>query len=462
MVLNPSPSQRELRGHRPIVVCRVAAATFALGLGVAFASGSAVAYADAPSSSETSAADSDSSSGPAKQREASADAKTDSDSSSDSGDAAAPDDAAEPEADATADPESVALVSDSAAPAVAMADQEPNSWAVAVNKVSVRLAGLFGFLPPELTGGNESPPLRTVLEQGFAALRRTFLTGLPNEAPTARPGQVYQFLSGEVIGDLRAFDLNGQRLTYTVIHDGVHGEGAVNPNGTFIYTPTPEMARTGGADSFVVTIDDGTLLPGGGTTTGMTVVPVSVRIAPALGGSWRGYDIVNFDGEDVTITKISGNVDWYRGAGVGHVIKENARFDFHVAEVDTKYNDVYIELTSKSGQVYTVSAKVPHHYTSEKPSTGCATTGQAGHHLQLRGRGVEHPISDGVPRSHLEDGADLHCDRGRSELLLADEARDGLLHVGWMLADGIDTADSAHHADGAEGSDNGRVGRRQH
>ena len=72
-----------------------------------------------------------------------------------------------------------------------------------------------------------------------------------------------------VSGRIRAYDQDGDPLTFAKGSDPVNGTVVVNPDGSYTYTPKPGYT---GADSFTVTVSDGK----GGTAT----IPVSVTITP--------------------------------------------------------------------------------------------------------------------------------------------------------------------------------------
>ena len=65
-----------------------------------------------------------------------------------------------------------------------------------------------------------------------------------------------QSLDGVISGTLNPAQPDGYTLTYTVGRPPTRGSVAVNPNGTFDYTPDSDFATLGGTDTFTVTADD--------------------------------------------------------------------------------------------------------------------------------------------------------------------------------------------------------------
>jgi len=82
-----------------------------------------------------------------------------------------------------------------------------------------------------------------------------------------------------VSGDLKAQDADGDPLTYRVVQTPGDGSVVVNPDGTFVYTPSRELLATGGTDVFIVETGDvgnhlhlpNIFTPGFGRTTTTTV-----------------------------------------------------------------------------------------------------------------------------------------------------------------------------------------------
>ncbi|BBY64626.1 Ig-like domain-containing protein [Mycolicibacterium helvum] len=84
-------------------------------------------------------------------------------------------------------------------------------------------------------------------------VRRTFF----NEAPTVSPVQITGQTTGPITGSIGATDPEGDRLVYKVTQQAHYGTVALNPDGTYTYTPTPggQCSNTC-IDSFTVAATD--------------------------------------------------------------------------------------------------------------------------------------------------------------------------------------------------------------
>ena len=76
-----------------------------------------------------------------------------------------------------------------------------------------------------------------------------------NQTPTAKPVLTSQ-TNPVITGTIAGFDPNGDRLAYTVTQAPAGGSVAVDSAGNFTYTANPELAATGGADTFVFQVRD--------------------------------------------------------------------------------------------------------------------------------------------------------------------------------------------------------------
>lgn len=243
--------------------------------------------------------------------------------------------------------------------------RKPTSFQVAMDNLAFTFARILGYTP-DTPGG--LPTWRTFIEQVFAGWRRVLFAGSENEAPTAKPVQLHQFQTGEIIGDLAAYDHNGDRLTYRVVQGPAGGRVILNANGTYGYIPDPDFAKVGGTDTFAVEINDNRTLPG------LTTVQVTVNVAPTLGRS-RGYDLDNLSTHDVTIYLITLDSKDYHGPGVGHIIKAATNMRFEVTEYFMSRTDVAIWMKTGTGIEYIAHPVVPAQTDSDKPSISCAASG---------------------------------------------------------------------------------------
>lgn len=136
-------------------------------------------------------------------------------------------------------------------------------------------------------------------------------------------------------GPLNVVDAERDPLSFTVTKAPIYGTVVINPDGTFAYTPSPQLAAGGGADEFVAdVVDQGFHLHGllavfknnlghtqPGNNVGISVgavlkntvvdtidvgdVPVAVAVSP---DSDTVY-VANFDDDTVSVIDTStGNV----------------------------------------------------------------------------------------------------------------------------------------------------------
>ncbi|PND58205.1 hypothetical protein CRM90_09540 [Mycobacterium sp. ENV421] len=308
-----------------ILVPRLAAAAFAVGVGLAIGSACATASADTPDSS-SSAARTSVGHGPAKPR-ARAAATTPS--------AAKTATAATARAARLTPPSAVA----SSTPTRKL--RAPSQLRIDVDILAANVASLLGYAPnPANTGGVGAVlPLRTMLFDAIDAVRRATDRSAVNAVPALHPRAVYEFVTGEVIGDLVPSDPNGDKLTYRVAQGPANGTLTINPNGTYYYKPTNDFAESGGVDTFTVVADDG--------QNGLTVVPVNVTVRPTLGVTerfwFRNYTLapLKFNGY------AGGTGDLDGGPAVGTVIMPGgeASWDvnwylFRVGDIVTNFGTV--------------------------------------------------------------------------------------------------------------------------
>jgi YVTN family beta-propeller protein len=180
--------------------------------------------------------------------------------------------------------------------------------AVAQN-VLTRIALAFAGLTPAPAPGAPGPaapaaPTSALLLLQWALFRRGE-NPLFNQVPVARPGQAEQSATGEVTGSVVATDPDGDDLTYTVTDGPERGTVVVDPvTGTYTYVPGPELARTGGTDTFTVRVrDNDPTAPGLGRFTGLAGL-VLARSNPALAARLFGAHHVDVP---ITVTVVGGD-----------------------------------------------------------------------------------------------------------------------------------------------------------
>jgi hypothetical protein len=90
----------------------------------------------------------------------------------------------------------------------------------------------------------------------LAWIRREFESKFTAPTVNYDPTQNSQTFNGVVRGNLNASNVTGDTLTYTVTGGPQNGTVAVNPDGTFTYTPNAATAYTGGTDTFTIKVVD--------------------------------------------------------------------------------------------------------------------------------------------------------------------------------------------------------------
>ena len=129
----------------------------------------------------------------------------------------------------------------------------PAAPASPVSPVSVLLAWVG--LGPLLTDAPVAPVQAPALWGLVEWVRRQGQHTLINKTPTTayNPAETSQSVDGVITGDLHAFD----PLTFSGTQASEHGSVVVNRDGTFVYTPDADFARTGGSDTFSIEVEDG-------------------------------------------------------------------------------------------------------------------------------------------------------------------------------------------------------------
>ncbi|WP_319432659.1 Ig-like domain-containing protein [Mycobacterium sp. RTGN5] len=302
-----------------ILVPRLAAAAFAIGAGLVIGSNCATASADSSTSDSSSSSSHAAAKSPARATASGPKVKAASKTRS-------------------AHTDRVTPVSRAAA---ARKLHAPSPITIGVDVLAANLASILGYAPnPATTGGVGAVlPLRTMLQNAVDALRRQMDTNPANGVPALHPKELYQFVTGEVLGDLLPTDPDGNKLTYQVIQGPTNGTLTINPNGTYYYKPNDAFAEAGGIDTAVVVADDG--------QHGQTVVPVNITVKPTLGVTerfwFRNYTLapLKFNGY------VGGTGDLDGGPAVGTVILpgNEASWDvnwymFRVGDVTTNFGTV--------------------------------------------------------------------------------------------------------------------------
>ena len=112
-----------------------------------------------------------------------------------------------------------------------------------IRDIVVSISNFLSMLP--------SNPITDLLQGAFLWVRRSFF----DEPPTLQPQQTTGQTSGDITGTLGAVDAEEDPITYTVVHQPLHGTVEIDSKkGTFKYRPNSEFD---GTDVFTVAADDG-------------------------------------------------------------------------------------------------------------------------------------------------------------------------------------------------------------
>ena len=113
-------------------------------------------------------------------------------------------------------------------------------------------------LSPALTNAPLAPVQSVGLWGLLAWVRREVQRTFFNQTPTTsyNPVENSQTIDGVMTGDLNAVDADGDPLSFTVAQGPQNGSVVINPDGTFVYTPSAQLAATGGTDVFTVKVED--------------------------------------------------------------------------------------------------------------------------------------------------------------------------------------------------------------
>ena len=134
------------------------------------------------------------------------------------------------------------------------------------------------------------------------------VTVFVNAPPTANDASITTPQNTSFTGTLTGSDPNGDTLTFgpaTLVT--AHGTVAINPDGTYTYTPASGYS---GADSFNFTVSDGR---GGAAAAGV----VQITVTPSTSGGCDLYPIA-LHISNVNSTPIGGTLDIYSGANPGN------------------------------------------------------------------------------------------------------------------------------------------------
>ncbi|WP_338705501.1 tandem-95 repeat protein [Priestia aryabhattai] len=169
--------------------------------------------------------------------------------------------------------------------------------------VNVGLDGMYTYTPNANFNGTDQFTVLVSDGQGGTAISTITITVLPVNDPPVGPVVVTLVTTEDtpVSSQITAFDPDGEVLTYSLQDPPTNGVAAVNPDGTFTYTPN---GNYNGPDTFTVLISD----PSGAfIVTNVLVTVTPVNDAPVV----PNYEfVINEDtslNSQVVATDVDGN-----------------------------------------------------------------------------------------------------------------------------------------------------------
>ncbi|MCX6481773.1 MAG: cellulose binding domain-containing protein, partial [Mycobacterium sp.] len=162
-----------------------------------------------------------------------------------------------PETPAAEAPGRLALAATASAASAAPVAQAAPVRVVAQPAAAVAATGQLSVPNPSPSGKSTSTPTGPLdfLTATLSLVSREINRLIFNQTPTAKPvltSQTNPVITGSVV----AFDPNGDQLAYTVTQAPTGGSVVVDADGNFTYTANPDLAATGGADTFVFQVRD--------------------------------------------------------------------------------------------------------------------------------------------------------------------------------------------------------------
>jgi large repetitive protein len=148
--------------------------------------------------------------------------------------------------------------------------------------VTMNPDGTFSYVPnPDFNGTDSFTYTVSDGNGGTTTGTVTLSVAAVNDAPVTSGGEATIAEDGSVTGQLVASDVDGDAITFGLAQNGAptNGTVAVNPDGSYSYTPNPNFA---GTDSFTYQVSDGN----GGTTLGtITVTVTNTNDVPTTSGA---------------------------------------------------------------------------------------------------------------------------------------------------------------------------------
>ena len=197
-----------------------------------------------------------------------------------------------------------------------------------------------------------TPPatLADLLKAFFVRWQQTYFNQTPTAAPSQHSGQSN---NGAVTGTVGAGDRDGDPLTVELTKGPLKGTVVVDADGEYTYTPSTELAATGGTDTFTVVVRE---LNAGSHTHGLKGLLSS--LLHRLTGAEGTPDDGSFVAKVVTVT-IAQVATTQTGAVTGDPIKrQTITAAGPTSTVPSKYDaglsDPFLMPTAPSGKTYNV------------------------------------------------------------------------------------------------------------
>ncbi|MCM3629584.1 Ig-like domain-containing protein [Paenibacillus glycanilyticus] len=160
--------------------------------------------------------------------------------------------------------------------------------------------GTYTYTPDPNYNGPDSFTFKANDGSADSSPAKVDITVTPvNDAPGSENSSVTTAEDKQVSDKVKASDVDGDSLTYTLVNEPDHGTITFNQDGTFTYTPNPNY---NGPDSFTFTANDGQL-DSPEATVSITVTPVNDAPTADAGSNTTPED------QPVTGTVTGGDVD---------------------------------------------------------------------------------------------------------------------------------------------------------